>query len=138
ERPWVFIGYEASGRSESDFDKRLSKDLHEEDSKRARPNDEIRKLAAAAVTGATTDAAKISALARVARGKIRRVDVDTADPADRLKVKETKNATESLSRGVGTADDVLLLFLALAEAARLDARAAAINMRGDLCAPCVQ
>jgi transglutaminase-like putative cysteine protease len=132
ERPWVFIGYEASGRSDSDFDKRLSKDLHEEYSKRARPNDEIRKLAAAAVTGATTDAAKISALARVARGKIRRVDVDTADPADRLKVKETKNATESLSRGVGTADDVLLLFLALADAARLDARATAITSRAQL------
>lgn len=133
ERPWVFIGYEPSGRSDSsDFDKQFSKDLHSDYSKRARPNDEIRKLAAAAITGITTDVAKIAALARVAREKVRRVDVDTADPADRLKLKETKSAADALNRGIGTADNVLLLFLALADAARLDARAAAITSRAEM------
>jgi transglutaminase-like putative cysteine protease len=133
ERPWVFIGYEPSGRSDSpDFDKRFSKELHEEYSKRSRPNDEVRKLATASVAGATTDAAKAAILARVAREKIRRVDVDAADPADRLKLKASKNAAEAFSRGIGTADDVLLLFLAMAESVRLDARAAATTSRAEM------
>ena len=133
ERPWVFIGYEPSGRSDSaNFDKQLSKDLHKVYSKRARPSDEIRKLAADAVRGAETDVVKIAALARLARQKIRRVDVDTADPADRVKVKESKNAADALGRGVGTADDVLLLFLALGEAAGLQPGAAAITSRAQL------
>lgn len=132
-RPWVFVGYEPSGRSDSpDFDKHLSSDLYEEYSKRARPTPEIRQLAAAALTGATTDAAKVAALARVARDKIRRIDVDTATDSDRRQLKETKNAGDALRKGIGTADDVLLLFLALADAAKLDARVAALASRAQL------
>lgn len=130
ERPWVFIGYEPTGRSDSpDFDKRVSKGLYDEYSKRARPSGEIRQLSVAATAGATTEATKVAALTRIAREKIRRVDVDTADPADRAKLKETKSAADALNRGIGTADDVLLLFLALADAAQLDARAVAITSR---------
>jgi hypothetical protein len=133
DRPWMFVGYEPSGRSDSpDYGKKLSKELHELWSKRTRPNSEIKALAAAAVTGAATPQAKVAALTRVARAKIRRVDTDTADPADRKKAKETKNAGDALKVGVGTGDDVLMLFLALAEAAQLDARIAAVASRSEL------
>lgn len=132
-RPWVFIGYEPAGRSDSpDYDRMFAKSLHDDYSKRAKPNDAIRRLAQTAVAGATTDAAKVAALARTARQKIRRVDTATADDADRQKARETKNAGDLLERGVGTGDDVLLLFLALANAAQLDARAAALANRAEM------
>ena len=133
ERPWIFIGYEPSGRGESfDFNRERSLMLYEDYGKRARPTPEIRRLAAEAITGAATDTAKLAALTRAARQKVRRIDVDTANPADGQKLKEAKNAGEVFSRGVGTGDDVLLLFLALAEAAGFDARGAAVASRAEM------
>jgi transglutaminase-like putative cysteine protease len=133
DRPWMFVGYQPAGRSDSpDYGRQMSKDLHDAWSKRTRPNAEIKALAAAAVAGAATTQAKIAALARVARQKIRRVDTDTADPADRKKARDTKNAADALKAGVGSGDDVLMLFIALAEAAQLDARIAAVASRSQI------
>lgn len=133
-RPWVFLSYVPAGKRQSfeQFSREFGKTLFEEYSKRSKPNDAIRALAAEATPGAATDADKIGALIRVAREKIRRVDVDTASAEDRRKVKETKNAADALKRGLGTADDVVLLFMALANAAGLDARVAAVASRAEI------
>jgi hypothetical protein len=126
----MFIGYEPAARGDGfDFGQEQSKALYDDYGKRAKPTAEIRRMAAEAIKGATTDAEKAAALARLARSRVRRVDVDTAAPADRVKLKATKNAGDVLSRGIGTADDVLLLFLSLAEGAGLDARGAALTSR---------
>jgi len=129
-RPWVFIGYEPSGRSDdgSQFERNFAKEMHEEYSRRSRPNDAIRRLAQAAVTGLTTDAEKVAALASVARTKIRRTDTDTAS-ATAPKAKAPRNAADALGMGTGSGDDVLTLFLALASAAGLDAHPAATISR---------
>lgn len=132
-RPWVFISYELDrGGDRSDFYKAFGKALHEEYSRLSKPNDDIRALAATAVANASSDPLRVAALLRAAREKVRRIDTDTADPEDRRKAKETKNASDALKRGIGTAEDVTLLFLALARAAGLDARVAASPNRGDL------
>jgi transglutaminase-like putative cysteine protease len=131
-RPWLFIYYsERSGRSDN-FWPQFSKELHESYARRAKPNDEIRQMAAAAVAGASTDGAKIAALMRVVHQRLKRVDVDTADPADRRKSKENRNAADALKRGLGSGDDAVVAFLALASAAGLDARVAAAPNRADL------
>lgn len=132
-RPWIFISYEAREEPAPEkFEREIAKALYEEYGKRARPNDEIRKLAAAAVGGVPTDAKRLEAIVRVAREKVRRVDTDTATPDERRAARENRNAADALKRGVGTADDVVLLTLALANAAGLDARVAATPDRGDL------
>lgn len=129
-RPWVFIGYEPSGRSDdgTQFERTFTKSIADDYARRARPNDAIRKLAQDAVAGTTTDAQKVAALATVARAKIRRTDTDTATVASQ-KTKGPKNAGEALTGGVGDGDDVLTLFLALASAAGLDARPGATISR---------
>jgi hypothetical protein len=63
---------------------------------------------------------------------VRRVDLDTVTEEDREKARPNRNAGEALKRGLGHAQDVLLVFLALADAAGLDARVAGTPNRGDL------
>jgi hypothetical protein len=131
--PWMFVFYaERNAPRGKDMWLKFAKELHADYSRRAKPDDDIRRVAAEAVAGADSDAARIQALARVARNRIRRVDVDTADPAERKAAKENKNAGDALKRGVGGADDVLVVFLALANAAGLEARVAASPNRATL------
>ena len=132
-RPWLFLYYtDARSPRGAEFWQRFSKELHDEYGRRSSPNDEIRKLAATAIAGATSDAEKLSALVRAARSRVKRVDVDTAEPAERQKARDNRNAGDVLKRGVGTGDDMVLLVLALAKAAGLDARIAAAPNRAEV------
>ena len=133
QRPWVFIGYEPKGRGDDpEYARKFSKELFDEYGKRSKPNADIRALATQAVTGAASDRARVTALVALARQKVRRVDVDTANASDFRNLREAKNAADVLKRGAGTGEDVLLVFLALAQAVNLDARVAAIASRSDL------
>jgi hypothetical protein len=139
QRPWVFISYEASGRRKTEtFGREFGASLYDDYRKASRPNDELRALARQAVAGAGSDRDKVTALVRAARAAVRRVDVDTVTPDERKKVRANRTAGEALKRGTGTYHDVLLVFLALAESAALDARVAATPNRGDLLQRSVQ
>lgn len=132
-RPWVFISYSPEKQLDAEaFAREVGRTLCEEYGRRARPSDDIRRLAVAAVSAAGTDRERVAALVRVAREKVRRVDVDTASAEDRRAARENRSAADALKRGIGTADDLVLVVLALANGAGLDARAAAIADRGDL------
>jgi hypothetical protein len=131
-RPWMFIYYQPrSAATQADFWPKFSRSLHEEYGKRTKPNDEIRQLGASAQKDATATA-RVAALVRLVHEKVKRTDVDTADVKDRSRARENKNASDVLKRGVGTGDDALVLFLALANAAGLEARVAASPNRADL------
>lgn len=133
-RPWIFISYLSLDKYQSmeEFLRAFSKRLAEEYSNRSTPNDAIRALAASAIAGAATDADKVAALVRVARSTIRRVDVDTAPPEDLRKARDARTASDLLNDRIGTADDVVALFLALANAVDLDARVAAVASRAEI------
>ncbi|HEV3486726.1 MAG TPA: transglutaminase domain-containing protein, partial [Vicinamibacterales bacterium] len=125
-KPWMLIFYSLGTETLGDkFWKQYSKVLHDAYARRVKPNDEMRRVAAAAVASAATEDERAAALLRIIHERVKRVDVDTADPADWRKAKDNKNAGDVLKRGVGTAEDVVLLFVALASAAGLDARVAA-------------
>ena len=129
-RPWMLVYYELGGsRNRADFWPAFSKSLFEEYSERSKPNDDIRKLASEA-TG--TEAERLAAFVRVARSRIKRVDTASADPADRRRAKDNRNAADALKRGLGTGDDLVVVVLALARAAGLDARIAATPNRADV------
>ena len=132
-RPWVFIGYEPTGRSEDgrEFERIFTREVADDYSRRSRANSAIRTLAQSAVAGLSSDAEKVAALAAAARGKLSRTDTDTSTTAPG-KAKAPKNAGEALTLGAGTGDDVLTLFLAMAGAVGLDARPAATISRNVL------
>jgi Transglutaminase-like superfamily len=132
-RPWLFVFYEFRGTQHGKaYWQQFSKALFDSYSDRSKPNDEIRKLAAVAAPPGASDAERIAALIRIAREHVRRVDIDTADPADRRAAKQNKNAADAVKRGVGTAGDLVVVFLALAKAAGLEARVAALPDRSEL------
>jgi hypothetical protein len=133
-RPSIFISYLALDRWQSmeDFLRGFGKRLFEEYAQRSAPNDAIRALATTAIAGAASDAAKVAALVRVARSTIRRVDVDTAPPEDRRKARDVRTAADVLKERIGTADDVVALFVALASAVDLDARVVAAASRAEI------
>ena len=132
-RPWLFIFYGTWERSsDTDFWQGFARQLHAEYARRAKPDDDIRRLAAEAVTSAPSTEQKIIALVKAARQRLRRIDVDTASAEERRRARANRDAAEALDRGVGVGDDMVVLFLALATAAGLDARVAAAPDRSDL------
>lgn len=129
-QPWMLLFYEMRGAPVGEVMwKKFAAELHEYYGKMSKPNDDIKRLATEAVSGLTTDTQRIAALIRAARNKVRRIDVDTASNEERRKAKDNRNAADALKRGQGTGTDVLLLFLALANAAGMDARIAASPSR---------
>jgi Domain of Unknown Function with PDB structure (DUF3857)/Transglutaminase-like superfamily len=132
-RPWVLIYYEARGSSTNLRDQYLqySKDLYEENAKRAKTTNRIRALAAEAIANTRSVDERISGLMRVSRRVVTRTDVDTATAEQRRKAKPNKNADEIATRGLGNAEDMRTLFIALAQSAGIDARIAATSNRAE-------
>ena len=131
-RPWLFLHYVSRGAPKgAEYWQKFSKALYEDYARRAKPNDDIRKLAASSVTGAATETERAVALVGVVRERVKRYDLDTTQPAARRQSRENRNAADVLKRGTGNGEDTLVLFLALAQAAGLDARVAAAPNRAD-------
>jgi len=88
----------------------------------------IRAAAANTTGGVSSTAAKVEALVRFVREKVKRSDIDGAGRRSR---KENKGASDTLSRGVGDGTDQTILFATLASAAMLDVRLALFPDRSD-------
>jgi hypothetical protein len=97
-------------------------------------NDEVKKAAAAAIGDATTPEQKLERLFEFCRSKIKNTSDDASGmtSADRAKLKDNKTPADTLKRGMGTRDDISLLFGALATAAGFDARFAKLADRSDV------
>jgi hypothetical protein len=133
-KPWVLIYYDdgTMPQTASQFWSRFAKELDSEYGKAIKVDDEVRSAAAQAVASADTEDARILALLDLVRARVKRVDVDTATDADLRNAKENKHSGETLKRGHGTADEMTVLFAALARAAGFDARIAAVPERNDV------
>jgi len=97
-------------------------------------NDDIRQASAAALGDAKTDDEKIQRLFEFCRAKIKNASDDASglSAEERKKVRENKSPADTLKRGVGSAEQIDLLFAALASAAGFDARIAMSPDRGQL------
>jgi transglutaminase-like putative cysteine protease len=129
-RPWVLIYYRdaISASTPEGMFREFSKSLYDDYAKRAKPTDEIRKLATAAVEAAKTRDERIAALMQVVRRTVRRTDVDTAS-AELRAAKENNDVDDVVKRGVGDATDARVLFIALANSSGFEARIAATTDR---------
>ena len=131
---WVLVYYERTGapRDPAAFWEAFVKRESDEARKLLRATDEVRRAAADACAGATTPDQKIAALVTFVRAKVRRTDVDEAPPDPTPGDTRDRSAKEVLKRGRGDAADTLTVFLALAQAAGLDARLALVADRADI------
>lgn len=93
--------------------------------------DEIRQTATQAIGDAATDDQKLARLVDFVRTKIKNTDSDTSGltAADRAKLKANKTPVDTLKRGMGTDQDISLLFGALATAVGFDARLVRVGNR---------
>jgi hypothetical protein len=99
-----------------------------------KPSDDVKQMATTLVAEAKTPDEKLEKLFEFVRTKIKNTSNDASGltAEERNKLKENKNPTDTLKRGMGTSEDVDLLFASLATAAGFDARIALAPDRGDI------
>jgi hypothetical protein len=131
---WALVYYERTSapREPKAFWEDYVKRETDEARKLWRSTDEVRRAATDAVAGAATPDEKIAALVKYVRTKVLRTDVDAAPAEAAPGDARDKSAKEVLKRGRGDAADTLTVFLALAQAAGLDARLALVADRDDI------
>lgn len=128
-RRWMLVYYtESPNATPGRYWAERGRELYEDTKRPGKTDKAVAELAASALGDATTPEAKVARLIAACREKIKRVDLDSSEltPEERKKLKPSKSSEETLRRGYGKAGDVVRLFLDLAQAARLDARVAAV------------
>lgn len=131
---WMLIYYTKDEKLDPEkywFD--LGRRIYEDTKSLIKVNDEVRQAGTSAIADAKTDEEKIGRLFEFCRTKIKNISGDASgiSPEERKKIKENKTPGDTLKRGMGTADDIDLLFAALAAAAGYDARIVLAPNRGD-------
>lgn len=111
----------------------VNKILYDDFKSRTKLNDELRKTAANIVANAATPEQKIWKLFEFCRSRIKNVNRESLGltDSDRAALKENKTASDTLKNGIGTGEDINLLFAALATAAGFEARLAKTANRRD-------
>ena len=112
----------------------LGKDYYERNKSLIKANDEVKQMAASLIADAKTDDEKLERLFEFCRTRIKNASNDATGltPEERAKLKDNKNPSDTLKRGIGNGGDIDLLFAALANASGYDARIVLAPDRGDL------
>lgn len=135
-KTWMLVYYRR-GDTKPEPDKYWSdigKTFYENNKSLIKPNDDVKKLAASLIAEAKTDDEKLQRLFDYCRTNIKNAGNDASGltAEDREKLKDNKNPSDTLKRGIGWGRDIDTLFAALANAAGFDARIALSPDRGDL------
>ncbi|HEX6182885.1 MAG TPA: DUF3857 domain-containing protein, partial [Pyrinomonadaceae bacterium] len=131
-RPWMLVYYSEDKKLTPDkYWKEYGKEVYEQHKTYLKVNDEIKRAAAEAVAGATTDEEKLQRLFDYVRAKVKNAYDDAAGyTSDQLKkLKNNKTPADTLKRGVGDWHDIDMLFGALAAASGFDVRVAKVANR---------
>lgn len=133
-RPWMLIYYSQETELKGEkFWQEFGKQTFSEYKSLMKVNDDVKTASAATIAGASTPEEKLEKLFEFCRAKIKNTNDDasglTAD--DRAKLKENKSPADTLKRGMGTGQDIDMLFAAMAIAAGFDARVVRLSDRSD-------
>lgn len=129
-RPWLLIYYTADTKEDPDqFWKKTGKRLYEVDAPKLKVNGDVQRVADEVTAGAKSDDEKLSKLFYYCQKKIKNINSHDVSDVERKDFKPNKNSGETLTRGEGTSEDVMLAFIALASAAGFEARPAWIADR---------
>jgi hypothetical protein len=134
-RPWMLLYYSKEAKLQGDkFWKAYGKKTFEESKSRMKVSVEVKNAAATAINGAATPEEKLEKLFEFCRSKIKNINDDASGltAEERAKLKESKSPAETLSRGMGTGNDIDMLFAAMAIASGFDARVVKLASRSDV------
>ncbi len=139
-RQWVLIYYREGKRPEPEkywndtgralYNRGLKPAMH--------MNDEIKRGAAGAVEGASTDEQKTIAIIRYIRAHVRSLSGDDVTDAERTRLAKSRpkdrlrTCEEVFKSGIGSDDELNTLFAAMAAQVGLEARPALVGSRNDL------
>ena len=133
-RSWLLIYYEEDKKIDAE---KFWKTVGKQDYARSKPlmkaDDLIKRTAAELTSGAAKPEEQVTALDAFCRTKIRNFE-NSASPMnaeERKALKENHSASDTLKQKAGSAEDVDMLFGALAGAAGFEARMARVSSRAD-------
>lgn len=132
-QPWLLLNYTDNlAQSVESYWTKIAKAWWDFYAERMKGSDELQRAARDSIKGITDPREQVAALVRVTQARIARVDLPSTPPELARAAKNNKTAGDAFKRGQGTAGDQLVVFLALAKAAGLDARPAAAGNRSQL------
>ncbi|MBA3240319.1 MAG: DUF3857 and transglutaminase domain-containing protein [Acidobacteria bacterium] len=133
-RPWMLVYYSEDNKPAAQVWKEYGRELYESHKSSMKVNDDIKRAAAEAIAGATTDEEKLDHLFTYVRSKVRNVFDDgagfTREQLDKMKANKTP--ADTLKRGTGNWHDIDMLFAALASASGFEARVAKVTSRNEI------
>ncbi len=137
-RPWVLAFYHTdSKRDPEKYWIEVGKKAYINLKGALKVNDEIRKATDSAIQGATNDEAKVMALIRYLRQSLRGFSDRRVTDAERTAIYKqmqkgrVRPSAEVFKSGIGTSDELNMLFASMALHAGLDARPAMVANRDD-------
>lgn len=130
---WVLLYYGAGKDfTEADYWKTVGRNFYQAWKSRIKIDDRVRRVASAAIEGATNNDEKISRLIDACRKHVRQVYSDQNAADDRMAMRGAPDTAAILAAGRGSAYQVNLVFAALATAAGYDARLSRVSDRSDI------
>ena len=133
-RSWVYIYYSAvEPKKPDEYWRDISKFAYDLSKESMKVNDEVKRITAEVISGASTDEDKLKRIYEYTKSQVRNLSY-----ADKRNDEEWKNALKSKTPGdtlklkYGTATDVDNLFGAMARAAGFDARQSLSGSRNEL------
>jgi hypothetical protein len=137
--PWALLRYQRDARKDPDkYWNDVSRKAYEELKQAIKSSDDIKSAAAEAVKGAGNDDEKIAALIAVTRSRVRNVyDRDVTD-TEREKYRKSlpkdrfRTSAEIFKSGLGSPDEMNVVFAALAQQDAIEARPALMANRNEI------
>jgi transglutaminase-like putative cysteine protease len=133
-RPWMLVYYSPDNAlAPQTFWKVYGKEVFDEHKSSMKVGDDVKRAAAEATAGATTDEEKLDRIFDYVRSKVKNVrDVTSGFTREQVeKMKENKTPADTLKRGTGNWHDIDMLFAAMAVASGFDARVAKVGNRAE-------
>lgn len=134
-RSWVFLYYTDETKVDTEkYWKDLGKSFYEIFKDSMKANDDVKAAIAGIVGDAAGPEEKLQRIYDFCRSKIKNISDDASEMSDdeKKKLKDNKSPADTLKRGMGSGQDIDMLFAALAKAAGFDARLALSGNRDDL------
>jgi hypothetical protein len=111
----------------------FGKKTYEQNKSRMKVSDEVKTTAASLIAGVSTPEEKLEKLFEFCRSKIKNTSDDASGltSEDRAKLKENKSPADTLKHGMGTGNDIDMLFASLTIATGFEARVVNLADRSD-------
>jgi Domain of Unknown Function with PDB structure (DUF3857) len=136
---WALLHYQLGDRKDPDkYWNEVSKKEYSELKDSLKSNNEIKAAASEAVASAKNDDEKIAAIIAVVRTRVRNLYDDGVTDAERrsylksLPKERLRTASEIFKSGLGTANEMNVVFAAMAQQVGLEARPALVSDRTEL------